>query len=718
MQKILVLLFFCSQIIFAQIILEEYDEDNKKIFEFFADNIDSIDYVTLIANGNAVIVSKDTYVIADYIKYNTQTRKADISGNVRFYKDGSLFFSAQKANVEFDKDYFIIEPFYMQDSRSGVWISASFAENKEKKYNLKNVVVSGCDIDSPIWHIEGSSGYYNQDNAIASIWNPRIYIKNIPIMYFPYFFISTQNKRTTGFLYPEFASSSLEGFIYIQPFFLALQDFWDMTLSPQIRTNRGFGIHVQSRIVDPFDKMFVLNMGIFNNNKKYTDKYNIENQIVFGFNFSHERRNLIDKFLDFDNDGLYLDFKYMNDLDYLRLQSSKNTTIENRIQTSKANYFFNKNEHFLGLYFKYFLDLSKLNNNDTFQTLPQLQYHHTLRQTDFKSLSYSIDVNSKNIVRSVGFGYLDNNLLIPLYLQTPILSNYITIGVNLNFNASTISLNKTKIPNMVNKNSTFFGSSYGFFLNSDIARQYDKAFHSMSFSAMFSSPIYQYFNDDNGVFNVDSSNSGQFGTLSNLAQVNQQIRLQFSQYFFGLNGVEMVYHRIYQDISPQDEESKLSNLRNELGFSPISNIDIMTTIFYSHLYRKIEESSISLNTRFGYFQGDVTYFLKKKFEFNDKRIKFTEESANFLRLKLSNDFGYFALYGDIGYDFKKRYLRDWNIVISKDIRCFGLGLRFANEIVPILTTSGSQTIRNRYVSLELRFVPVTATSISYRFKEK
>ena len=84
---------------------------------------------------------------------------------------------------------------------------------------------------------------------------------------------------------------------------------------------------------------------------------------------------------------------------------------------------------------------------------------------------------------------------------------------------------------------------------------------------------------------------------------------------------------------------------------------------------------------------------------------------------MSNDFGYFALYGDVGYDFKLRYLRDWNIVISKDIRCFGIGLRFANEIVPILTTTGAQTIRNRFVSLEFRFVPVTATSISYRFKE-
>ncbi|RAX54287.1 hypothetical protein CCY99_04555 [Helicobacter sp. 16-1353] len=723
-------LLFFTQILFAQeaqdskeatqekqVALKEYDNENNKIFELFADNLDSINYTTIIATGNAVIISQDMYVIADYIKYNTQTREADISGNVKFYRDGSLFLSTQKGFVRFDEDYFVVEPFYMQDSKSGVWISASFAENKDDEYNLKDIVVSGCDIDSPIWHIEGSSGYYNQDSSIASIWNPRIYIKNIPIMYFPYFFISTQNKRTTGLLYPEFASSTLDGFVYIQPFFLALQDFWDMTISPQVRTSRGLGFNTQARVIDPSNKMFELNAGIFWNNNKYKNRYNIENQIVFGFNFNHERRNLINEFIDFDGDGLYLDFKYMNDLDYIRLQSTKDTTIEDRLQTSRANYFMNKDEHFLGLYFKYFLDLSKLSNSDTFQTLPQFQYHRSLEQTEIKNILYSIDVNAKNITRSSGFGYFDNSIQVPLYFTTPIFADYLTIGANANLSANVITLNNIGNTNIQNRNSTYFGATYGVFLNSNVAKQYDKIFHTMSFNASFTSPLYQYFDDDNQVFSSNATNTGLFGTLNNITTTQQQVQLTFSQYFFGLGGIELVYHRMYQDINPQDEQSKLANLRNEIGFSPISNIDIMTTIFYSHFYNDIEEASLSLNTRFGYFQGNLTYFFKKKFTFNDARIKYTEEAANFLRLRLSNDFGYFALYGDIGYDFKLKYLRDWNIIISKDIRCFGIGLRFANEIVPILTTIGSQTVRNTYVSLEFRFVPVTATSFSYRFKE-
>ena len=178
MRKILlfVLLF---NILFAETAIEQYDDKNNKIFELFADNVNSIDYTTIIATGNAVIVSQNIYVIADYIKYDINKREANISGNVKFYRDGSLFSRTQKAFVRFDDNYSAIEPFYIQDTKSGVWISASFAENIDNEYELKDVIMSGCDIDSPIWHIEGTSGSYNKDSYIASVWNPRIYIKNI-----------------------------------------------------------------------------------------------------------------------------------------------------------------------------------------------------------------------------------------------------------------------------------------------------------------------------------------------------------------------------------------------------------------------------------------------------------------------------------------------------------------------------------------------------------
>lgn len=754
--RCLLWIMLCFAPIFAQNAISEFDRENNRIFELFADSVDSIDYTTAIATGNATLISQDVYIMANYIKYNTKTREAEISGDVHFYKDGNLYFSTQKAKVNFDEKHYLIEPIYVQDSESGVWISAKIAQGKGVEYEFENPVISACDIGNPVWRIEGTSGTYNQDSYIVGIWNPRIYIKNIPVFYLPYMFLSTRNERTTGFLYPEFTQSSLEGFVYLQPFFIATHTFWDMTITPQIRFSRGYGGNVEIRFVDVQNKLFYFNAGIFDNFKKYIRRHKIQNKIVYGFNFKHERRSILSEIFDDYNDGLYLDFRFMNDVDYIRLQSARNKDIENRIQTSKANFFGTKGEHYAGLYFKYFLDLQKPTNSDTLHTMPHFQYHKSISQIGIKNIIYSIDANVKNIIRYKGFGYLDNSVRIPLYFHLPIFGKYATIGASLSANAGIVTLTRTSEmdKNSLNgNNSTYFSANYGFFIASDLAKHYNKVFHAMSIKAEFANHLYSYKDDENDILTpetlpkrdengeiITNDNSeiqfdsqtrkafyGVFKDSKIFSDTKPYVKLNFSQYFFGLEGNELFYHRMSQNIdlthdrkTPLAFVERFGSLRNEIGFSPISNIVISNTLSYSHKYKNLDEISFSLNAHYGYFKGNLTYYLKQKFDGNYKEClnnSCVNTTANFLRLKLAHDFSYFTLHGDFGYDFNKKYLRDWNITISKDIRCFGIGFKFANEITPILTKDGSKAITNRYVSVEFRFVPVTSTSLKYSLKE-
>lgn len=734
MRYLLCFALFVTSIL-AQSVISEFDRENNRIFELFADSVDSIDYTTAIATGNATLVSQDVYIMADYIKYNTKTREAEIRGNVHFYKDGNLYFSTQKAKVNFDEKHYLIEPIYVQDSESGVWISAKIAKGEGVEYDFENPVISACDVGDPVWRIEGTSGTYNQDSYIVGIWNPRIYIKNIPVFYLPYMFLSTRNERTTGLLYPEFTMSSLEGFVYLQPFFIATHTFWDMTITPQIRFSRGYGGNVELRFVDMQNKLFYFNFGIFDNFKKYIKKHNIENKLVYGFNFSHERRSILSEIFEGYNDGLFLDFRFMNDVDYIRLQSARNKDIENRIQTSKANFFGTKGEHYAGLYFKYFLDLQQPTNSGTLHTLPHFQYHKSVSQMGVKNLIYSIDTNTKNIIRYKGFGYLDNSVRIPLYFHLPIMGDYATIGASLSANAGIVTLTRTNELNakiLNGKNSTYFSANYGFFIASDIAKNYNKAFHAMSIKAEFTNHLYSYKDDENNILTptIESTQGELFSVFKDskiFSDTKPYIKLSFSQYFFGLGGSELFYHRMSQSIDlthdkkkPLEFVERFESLRNEIGFSPISNITVSNTLSYSHKYKNLDEISFSLNASYGYFKGNLTYYLKQKFDGNYRECldnACVNTTANFLRLKLAHDFSYFTLHGDFGYDFSKKYLRDWNITISKDIRCFGIGFKFANEITPILTKDGSKAITNRYVSVEFRFVPVTSTSLKYSLKE-
>ena len=96
--------------LFAENAVSEFDRDNNRIFELFADSVESEEYKIAIAKGNATLVSQDIYIMADFIRYNTQTRDAEVRGNVHIYKGGNLYFSTQSAKIKFDEKYYLIEP--------------------------------------------------------------------------------------------------------------------------------------------------------------------------------------------------------------------------------------------------------------------------------------------------------------------------------------------------------------------------------------------------------------------------------------------------------------------------------------------------------------------------------------------------------------------------------------------------------------------------------
>ncbi|PAF41815.1 role in outermembrane permeability [Helicobacter sp. 11S03491-1] len=747
-----VIIIFIIFAIFAygsQTAVQKFDKNNNKIFELLADKVSGEGSV-VVASGNAVLLNYDVYILADRISYDTKNRIATIDGHIKIYKGGSFFARAEHIVLKMNEKYEAIEPFYMQDSVSGMWISSHIAQKNDKKYSFKNATISGCGIENPIWHIDATSGSYNSDGSYLSLWNPKIYIGDVPVLYFPYLFLSTSNKRTTGLLYPEFAASNIEGFIYMQPFYLALQDFWDMTFTPQIRTNRGYGGNFEARFIDKEQDKFIFNTRFFHNNAFYYEKYNLRNRNIFGFEFSHSSRNPLKKYFglhhaSIDN-GLYLDFLYMNDLDYVRFENI-NKIITDGTHVSRGNYYIQTQDHYYGINFKYFLNLNKINNNMTFQSLPNLQYHKYLNSLFYKNLLYSIDYELKNTTRDLGYGYIQNSLNVPIGLQFSLFKKYISLGIWNNFYASNLAITNASanyIPDLDKKSTRKFGNllsaGYSIYLNTDLAKDYDKVFHTVQFEMAFSAPYFQLSNGlfDSQMYALTSQARNQYQrddldryfidnhyyndiwdplSVTSSMIFTKRMDLKLTQYFYGLGGKELFYWKMSQILNFDDPISIARiPMENKIGFSPLEGLDIYGSIFYSFYYNSLDEIALNANYKHNYLLANLSYYIKRKF--NDNGInKIIENSANYLKGAVSNDFGYFGLSASVGYDIKNNVLLDWDVGIFKNIRCFGIGLKFVNQRRPILTNDPGnplEVLKNTYIKLELNFVPLTNTGLTYR----
>ena len=778
----------------------EYDKDNQRIFELLADEVKSEGDI-IYAIGNAVLINTDLYTIANEIKYDLANKKVYANGEVRIYRGGNLLVRTQSASFELNEHYGIIEPFYLQDTTSQMWVNATNATSQKGIYKFQKAVISGCQVQNPIWRMEASSGSYSDDKKSISIWNPRVYIGDVPIFYSPYFTFSTNLNRKSGFLMPYFISSSTEGFIYAQPFFVPVKSWFDMTFTPQVRTSRGVGGQFEMRLVDSHNDRTMAEVGYMYNFDSYKERYNIKNREVYGFRFYHLGNQPLQKYFklksELDN-GIYVNMLHMNDLDYYRLDKA-NKRIYDATYISKANAYIQTDNHYFGLNIKYFLNLSKISNATTLQSVPNLQYHKYTNSLFWKWLLYSVDYQMKNTLRKRGYGYVENSIKIPLGFQFSLFKKYLSIGFwnefyaeNLNVHSAqnsytggtslqnaNISQNLAQnLPNEL-KYGNIFSANYSLSLNTDLSRSFNKIFHTLQFETIFSGP-YPNISYADGLFDRNISNI--FSSLKNAGLNNRDASLRdntnqnadfansypflinggwryyddiwdpsginaysilantldikLSQYFITNNGNPIFDWKIFQRLNfdELELESNRTNgkietkniakrpLENRFSFSPVNGLNISSSFFYSFYHNALTEISTSLSYNAGSFTSLLSYYYKdgganRGFDLTSNTLT-NNTQAHYLRATLSKDFGIFAFSSQVGYDIDKNLLLDWNIGIYKNIRCFGIGLKFINRRLPILTNNETNPFliqSDYFVRVIFNFVPLGGTGLSMRF---
>lgn len=768
----------------------EYDKDNQRIFELLADEVKSENNV-IHAIHNAVMINPDLYTIADVIKYDIENKKVYAEGEVRIYRGGTLLVRTHSASFELDEHYGILEPLYLQDTTSGMWVNALSGSSKKGVYGFKKAIISGCQVQSPIWRMEASSGSYNAEKQRVSLWNPRVYIGDVPIFYFPYFTIDTNLNRKSGFLFPYFLSSNTEGFIYAQPYFVPIKSWFDMTFTPQVRTSRGVGGHFEMRLVDSANDRTMAEVGYLYNFDSYKERYDIKNREVYGFRFYHLGKQPLQKYFRLKNEldnGIYVNMVHMNDLDYYRLDKA-NKRIYDATYASKANFYLQTDNHYFGLNIKYFLNLAKLSNSTTLQSVPNIQYHKYTNSLFWKSLLYSIDYQMKNTIRTRGYGYIENAVKIPVGLQFSLFKKYLSIGFwnefyaeNLNIHSAqnsyvggviTSEAQSQNLPNQL-KFGNIFSANYSLSLNTDLSRSFDKIFHSIQFEALFSGP-YPYVSYADGLFDrqagpyfaslrargLDNRNSATLSSNAEFANtypflVNgawkyyddiwdpsgisaysilaNTLDLKLSQYFITNNGNPIFDWKIFQrlnfdsdsngiiqDINDQRQIARRP-LENRFTYSPIDGLNLSTSFFYSFYYGSLNEVSASISYNVGTFSSLLSYYYKdgganRGFDLTSNTFT-TNTHAHYMRGVLSKDFGVFALSMQAGYDISRDVFLDWDIGVYKNVRCFGIGLKFINRRRPILTNNADNPFfiqSDYFVRVVFNFVPLGGTGLSMRF---
>jgi LPS-assembly protein len=119
----------------------------------------------------------------------------------------------------------------------------------EKTYRLTDATFTTCVQPSRRWEMMMSRLTFTVDRH-ATMRNARLLVKDVSVMYLPYFRYPIQeDNRATGFLMPGYGSSTYRGFTLSNAFFWAMKRNMDLTLYHDWFTKSGHGLGADYRYV-------------------------------------------------------------------------------------------------------------------------------------------------------------------------------------------------------------------------------------------------------------------------------------------------------------------------------------------------------------------------------------------------------------------------------------------------------------------------------------
>ena len=682
-----ILFIFFTISLFAKEQIEVFAQEVSATKDFFKASGD----VLLLYNGDLIQSKRATY--------DKNSSLLVLSGEVEMLgkeknraSSDKLIINTETQTVQFKKLLITTE----QD----LWIEAQEATRKDDHYKIFNSKLSSCNKSDPDWTIEFAEAHFRKDREFISLKDARIRFFDTTIFYFPYLAFPTINKRTSGILFPQFQLSEQEGMVYEQPYFYAPTDNFDIEFNPQIRTSRGYGGHATMRYVDSNHSSGLFRAGYFNNFKSYANENNLHKE-HYGFELQYSSTDILPQGDLFDayESGLYLNGIYLTDLEYLNLQKdSASSLINSNLIESRFNAFVYDEEHYLGLYSKFYIDTSKSNNTETLQELPTLHYHNYLKQILADKIFYSFDAKLHNYTRAKGSRAYQTEFDLPITYYDSFFNGYLDFSLSENLYLSDVFFSNLGYKS---ESYRYYRNFHTMELSSDLIKAYGEKTHTLHPFIKYTRPSLE--NEEPEIYNDLNDNQKELFVTQTQ---KEKVSVGLSQYYYNKKLDMTLSHQLAWVEYPAEELSQ-GDINNEFSYKGES-LGLYSNLFYSLNRDKIRSLTTSLSYNQSNYDIMLTHFYNNDFILENEITSFI--STSFVHNYDKHNQWFFTY----GYDLKQKFNHQWNLGLTHRQKCWGAKVSFGQERIPNVERS----FKNNMVYFELTLNPFGGIAQNQEFSSQ
>ncbi|MBE0482414.1 MAG: LPS assembly protein LptD [Bacterioplanes sp.] len=195
---------------------------------------------TTTLEGDVVVLQGSQQIRSDYAQWSSTANRGVFRGNVQLINDG-IVLHGQQATIAQDSGVVRIDDAaYSAPARHFRGTATHIQANNDGTALLDHATFTFCPPENNHWDLRASNLRLDRDRGIASAWHTRLRVKEVPILYLPYYRFPIGDQRMTGFLNPQITLNGKGQGEDIQlPFYVNIAPNLDATITPHHILDRG-----------------------------------------------------------------------------------------------------------------------------------------------------------------------------------------------------------------------------------------------------------------------------------------------------------------------------------------------------------------------------------------------------------------------------------------------------------------------------------------------
>jgi LPS-assembly protein len=369
-----------------------WGETNRETVDGIRIKADSMDHNQsddiITARGAVVLEWQGATLSSDIATYDRAKQTIKAAGNVIITKGGDTI-KGESVTVDLESGRGQLEKGQIFLKQNNMHLAGNtISRTGEYDYSARQGSYTTCDAEIPSWKF----GAGNLDMTIDEYGTAKdvvFYIKDIPVLYFPYAVFPVKRERQSGFLYPRlgYDFSGKKGAVVDIFYYWAISPSQEATVNLDIQTKRGVGTGLDYRYL-----------------RKRGSTGNLGGYLIYDQNTDSLRGLVSQSHREIFSPEMNLrtSINMTTDRLFLNDYGEKSGDYNRQSNDSTVNFLKTWQNYALTANLRYTQDYYATSNNSTLQTLPEIGLAAVRQQIFSTPLFFDLDSSATNFYRESG----------------------------------------------------------------------------------------------------------------------------------------------------------------------------------------------------------------------------------------------------------------------------------------------------------------------------